>query len=74
MKLLLVRHGKDKDGFRGGWSTFDLIKEGRNQALKLASYLQKKKLLIALTVLYLVIYIVLCRQQNLLLKNLKYQL
>lgn len=43
MKLLLVRHGKDEDGFRGGWSTFDLIEEGRNQALKLASYLQKNK-------------------------------
>lgn len=43
MKLLLVRHGKDEEGVRGGWSSFDLTDEGRNQALKLAEYLLKNK-------------------------------
>ncbi len=43
MKLLLVRHGKDEEGFRGGWSAFDLTEEGRKQAFKLADYLQKNK-------------------------------
>lgn len=43
MKLLLVRHGKDVEGVRGGWSNFDLTDEGRSQALKLADYLLKNK-------------------------------
>ena len=39
MKIYFVRHGKDDDNFRGGWSELDLIEEGRVQAEKLATYL-----------------------------------
>ena len=40
MKVLFVRHGKDDDRYRGGWSNLDLIPEGVEQAKKLASYLK----------------------------------
>ncbi len=40
MKVLFVRHGKDDDRYRGGWSDLDLIPEGVEQAKKLASYLK----------------------------------
>ncbi len=40
MKVLFVRHGKDDDRYRGGWSNLDLIPEGIEQAKKLASYLK----------------------------------
>lgn len=26
-KIIFVRHGKDDDNYRGGWSTLDLIEE-----------------------------------------------
>ena len=35
MKLIFVRHGKDDDRFRGGWSHLDLIPEGIEQAKNL---------------------------------------
>lgn len=41
VKLILVRHGKDDDRFRGGWSNLDLLPEGREQAHKLARFLKE---------------------------------
>lgn len=40
MKLIFVRHGKDDDRYRGGWSTLDLIPEGIAQAKQLAKHLK----------------------------------
>ncbi len=40
MKVLFVRHGKDDDRYRGGWSGLDLIPEGRKQAEKLAEHIK----------------------------------
>lgn len=40
MKLIFVRHGKDDDRYRGGWSTLDLIPEGVEQAKQLAKHLK----------------------------------
>lgn len=42
MKIFFIRHGKDADGFRGGWSDMDLTPEGRTQARLLADYLKEK--------------------------------
>ncbi|GIP31977.1 phosphoglycerate mutase family protein [Paenibacillus sp. J2TS4] len=39
MAIYLVRHGKDEDGYRGGWSDRGLIDEGIRQSEKLAQYL-----------------------------------
>ena len=36
MKIYLVRHGKDAEGFRGGWSSQPLTEEGYIQASRLA--------------------------------------
>lgn len=44
MKIIFVRHGKDDDRYRGGWSNMDLIPEGIEQAKKLAKYLAENKL------------------------------
>ncbi|WP_225743949.1 histidine phosphatase family protein [Marinilactibacillus sp. Marseille-P9653] len=41
MGIYLVRHGKDEDGFRGGWSQRGLTKEGIEQSKKLGEYLKK---------------------------------
>ena len=43
MKLIFVRHGKDDDRFRGGWSHLDLIPEGIEQAKKLADHLKRNQ-------------------------------
>ncbi|MGP4038533.1 histidine phosphatase family protein [Gracilibacillus sp. D59] len=43
MTIYLVRHGKDEDGFRGGWSQRGLIDEGIQQSKKLGNYLKEKK-------------------------------
>lgn len=40
MKLIFVRHGKDDNRYRGGWSNLDLIPEGMEQAKQLAQYLK----------------------------------
>lgn len=40
MKAIFVRHGKDDDRYRGGWSNLDLIPEGVEQAKKLAVFLK----------------------------------
>lgn len=39
MKAVFVRHGKDDERFRGGWSRLDLTAEGREQAKALAGRL-----------------------------------
>ncbi|SDT24134.1 probable phosphoglycerate mutase [Paenibacillaceae bacterium GAS479] len=39
MKIFLVRHGMDEDGFRGGWSNRGLIEQGVRQSRELAKYL-----------------------------------
>lgn len=41
MKIYLVRHGMDEDGYRGGWSQRGLIEEGIIQSSKLASHLHE---------------------------------
>lgn len=43
MKLFFVRHGKDDENYRGGWSSLGLVPEGVEQAKQLASYLGEKK-------------------------------
>ena len=43
MKLIFVRHGKDDNRYRGGWSNLDLIPEGMEQAKQLAQYLKDNK-------------------------------
>lgn len=43
MKIVFIRHGKDDDRYRGGWSNLDLIPEGMEQAKKLAKHLKENK-------------------------------
>lgn len=43
MKIIFVRHGKDDDKFRGGWSNFDLLPQGVNEAKLLAKHLKANK-------------------------------
>jgi len=42
MKIFFVRHGKDDENFRGGWSNLGLVPEGMEQAKQLATYLKEK--------------------------------
>ena len=42
MKLFFVRHGKDDEARRGGWSSFGLVPEGIEQARRLSGYLKGK--------------------------------
>lgn len=44
MTCYLVRHGKDDDTVRGGWSQTPLTEEGIRQAESLASFVQKSDL------------------------------
>lgn len=41
MKVIFVRHGKDDDRYRGGWSALDLTPEGVEQAKRLAKHLKE---------------------------------
>ncbi len=41
MKVLFIRHGKDDERYRGGWSSLDLIPEGKRQSKLLAEYLKE---------------------------------
>ena len=41
MVIYFVRHGKDDENYRGGWSKLPLIEEGKEQVSKLAIYLEK---------------------------------
>lgn len=43
MIIYLVRHSKDDDNYRGGWSNLGLVEEGVNQSRILAEYLYKNK-------------------------------
>lgn len=43
MKFIFIRHGKDDGKYRGGWSNQDIINEGKEQAHKLAKYLEENK-------------------------------
>lgn len=43
MNIYFVRHGKDEEGFRGGWSQRGLTDEGKNQCIKLANHLYEHK-------------------------------
>jgi len=43
MKIFFVRHGKDDENYRGGWSNLGLIPEGVEQAKKLGMYLKEKR-------------------------------
>ena len=42
MKLIFVRHGKDDENYRGGWSSLGLVPEGVEQAKQLARHLGEK--------------------------------
>lgn len=42
MKIFFVRHGKDDENYRGGWSNLGLVQEGVEQAKRLAKYLKEK--------------------------------
>lgn len=41
LRVIFVRHGKDDDRFRGGWSKLDLTPEGIRQTKALASHLKQ---------------------------------
>ena len=43
MNILFVRHGKDSDQHRGGWSQLDLLPEWKREAEALADYLAQHK-------------------------------
>ena len=42
MKVFFVRHGKDDESYRGGWSSLGLVPEGVEQAKRLAAFLTEK--------------------------------
>lgn len=41
MKFMFIRHAKDDENYRGGWSSQDILPEGKKQAEKLANYLKE---------------------------------
>jgi len=43
VKLIFVRHGKDDDSFRGGWSNLDLTDRGIAEAETLAEHLNSNR-------------------------------
>lgn len=43
MKFIFIRHAKDDEKYRGGWSNRDITEEGKEQVHKLAKYLEKEK-------------------------------
>ena len=43
MKIYFVRHGKDDETYRGGFSSLGLVPEGVEQAKRLGLYLKEKK-------------------------------
>ncbi len=38
MRIVFVRHGKDDDAYRGGWSSLGLLDEGKRQSKAVADY------------------------------------
>ena len=43
MKIIFIRHGKDDENFRGGWSNLGLVPEGVEQAKQLAGDFNEKR-------------------------------
>lgn len=43
MRIFFVRHGKDDENYRGGWSTKPLIEEGKKQVEKLELFLENQQ-------------------------------
>jgi|SRR5690625_174527 len=43
MTIYPVRHGKDEDGFRGGWSQRGLIEEGVPQSKRLGKFMKENQ-------------------------------
>ena len=43
MKIIFVRHGKDDENYRGGWSNLGLVPEGIEQVKQLARYFSEKR-------------------------------
>ncbi|WP_313636969.1 histidine phosphatase family protein [Paenibacillus sp.] len=43
MSIYLIRHGKDEEGFRGGWSQRGLIPEGVEQSQQLGRYFKDQQ-------------------------------
>ena len=43
MKIIFVRHGKDDDRYRGGWSSLDLVAEGVAQAKQLSHHISENR-------------------------------
>lgn len=43
MRIFLVKHGKDDENYRGGWSDMPLMEEGKEQVRKLADFLEKNE-------------------------------
>lgn len=43
MKIIFVRHGKDDDRYRGGWSSLDLVAEGVAQAKLLSHHISENR-------------------------------
>ena len=43
MILYLIRHAKDDNSIRGGWSHHSLTEEGRQQARLLAEFIKKQE-------------------------------
>ena len=44
MKFIFIRHGKDDDRYRGGWSDLDITDEGKKQAEELSKHLENNNL------------------------------
>ena len=42
MRIVFVRHGKDDDAYRGGWSSLGLLDEGKRQSQAVADYFRTK--------------------------------
>lgn len=42
MKIIFVRHGKDDENYRGGWSSLGLVPEGIEQVKQLANHMREK--------------------------------
>lgn len=43
MIIYLIRHGRDDENYRGGWSNLGLVEEGENQSKLLARHLYENK-------------------------------
>ena len=39
MRIIFIRHGKDDEAYRGGWSGLGLLDEGKRQPRAVADYI-----------------------------------